>query len=418
MMSAMTCRACRAALQTTMLDLGEMPLANSYLTGEDLNARERRYRLRVCVCDACLLAQLDESVDAAGIFSEYAYFSSYSDSWLAHARGYAERTIARFNLTPASRVVEIASNDGYLLTNFVARGIPSLGIEPAANVAAAAISQGIPTRVAFFDQALARTLVEEGVHADLIVANNVLAHVPDLNGFVSGLPLLLARDGVATIEFPHLLRLMTECQFDTIYHEHYSYLSVLAVERLFARHGLEIFDVEEIPTHGGSLRLFAQHQSGPHPTTDAPAAIRTREIAAGLDQPDTYARIGADAERIRHALLDFLQKARREGKRVVGYGAPAKGNTLLNFCGIGPDLLVATVDRSPHKQGRYLPGSHIPVLSPAVLPELRPDYVFILPWNLRDEIMQQLHWMGASGGQFLLAIPELRVLAPLCGVPS
>lgn len=412
MKSVSRCRACAAPVQTTIVDLGETPLANSYLRGEDLSSEEAVYPLCVRLCDTCLLVQLDETVDAAGLFGEYAYFSSYSDSWLRHARAYADRTVERFHLTPASQVVEVASNDGYLLTNFVERGIPAIGIEPAANVAAVAVRRGVPTRVAFFNEAMARTLVAEGVRADLIVANNVLAHVPDLNVFVAGFPLLLAADGVATFEFPHLLRLVAECQIDTIYHEHYSYLSILAVERLFARHGLEIFDIEEIPTHGGSLRVFVQHQGGPHSKTCAPHAVRAREIAAGLDRADTYARLGAQADRIRYALLDFLHKARRDGKRVAGYGAPAKGNTLLNFCGIGPDLIMATVDLNPHKQGRYLPGSHIPVLAPAVLPKLRPDYVLILPWNLRDEIMQQLHWMAECRGQFLLAIPELQVVAP------
>ena len=410
------CRACGAPLRVTMIDLGEMPLANSYLRAEDLERDERRYPLRVRVCEECLLAQLDAPVDAIGIFSEYAYFSSYSDSWLAHAARFADHAIVRFGLSASRQVLEIASNDGYLLTNFVQRGIPSLGIEPAANVAATAMARGVPTRVAFFNRSTAETLEAEGLRATLIIANNVLAHVPDVNDLLRGVVLVLAPGGVASFEFPHLLRLIDDGQFDTIYHEHYSYLSMLAVERLFARNGLEVFDVEELPTHGGSLRVYAQHRGGPHHRTRTPDAVREREITAGLDRPETYGRLAERAERTRRALVGFLRQARREGKRVVAYGAPAKGNTLLNFCGVGPDLIVATADRSPHKQGRYLPGTHIPVLTPAILPELRPDYVLILPWNLRDEIMQQLSWMAGYGGQFLMAIPELRVLAPLCGV--
>jgi SAM-dependent methyltransferase len=398
-----------------MIDLGEMPLANSYLRAEDLEREERRYPLRVRVCEECLLAQLDTSVDAVGLFSDYAYFSSYSESWLAHASRFAENATIRFGLSASSLVLEIASNDGYLLTNFVQRGIPSLGIEPAANVAAAAMARGVPTRVAFFNRSTAESLEAEGLHATQIIANNVLAHVPDTNDLLGGVALVLEPGGVASFEFPHLLRLIDDGQFDTIYHEHYSYLSMLAVERLFARNGLEVFDVEELPTHGGSLRVYAQHPGGPQRRTRTPDAVRDREIAAGLDRPETYGRLAVRAERIRLALVGFLQQARREGKRVVAYGAPAKGNTLLNFCGVGPDLIVATADKSPHKQGRYLPGTHIPVLAPAILPELRPDYVLILPWNLREEIMQQLSWMAAYGGQFLMAIPELRVLAPLCG---
>jgi SAM-dependent methyltransferase len=394
-----------------MVDLGIMPLANSYLRPADLTRPEPVYPLRAMVCDACLLVQLDEAADATAIFSDYAYFSSFSDSWLAHARHYAGEVIERFALGADSQVVEIASNDGYLLRNFVGCGIPALGIEPAANVAAAATADGIPTRVTFFTSESARQLVADGIRADLAVANNVLAHVPDLNDFVEGFRILLKPAGVATFEFPHLLRLMQESQFDTIYHEHFSYFSLLAVERVFAAHALELFDVQELPTHGGSLRLFVQHRGGPHQRSGELDALKRREQEAGLTRLDTYEAFGAKAARVRAALRAFLEQATAEGKRVAGYGAPAKGNTLLNYCGAGPDLIAATVDRNPHKQNHFLPGTRIPILDPEALRALRPDYLLILPWNLRDEIARQMSWIGEWGGHFVVPIPELEVWA-------
>jgi hypothetical protein len=408
------CRACGDPLDlaVTMIDLGLTPLANSYLRQEDLSHAEPKFRLRAIVCSRCLLVQLDEVADAGHIFSDYAYFSSYSESWLLHASRFAAHVTDRFSLDAQSQVVEIASNDGYLLKNFVARGIRALGIEPARNVAEAALANGIDTRVAFFNSETAAELVREGVQADLTVANNVLAHVPALNDFVEAFRILLKRSGVATFEFPHLLRLVEERQFDTIYHEHFSYFSLLALERLFANHGLSVFDVQELPTHGGSLRLFVQHVNGPHETTGAGRAILAREEAAGFRTPARYARLGEEAVRVRDELVSFLRSVRASGKRVAAYGAPAKGNTLLTYCGIGTDLISLTVDRSPHKQNRYLPGSHIPIHDPAVLRDVKPDYLVVLPWNLRDEIISQMRWIGEWGGQFVLPIPELTILQP------
>jgi hypothetical protein len=394
-----------------MVDLGVMPLANSYLRADQLEALEPVFPLRAVVCDACLLVQLDEQADPGAIFSDYAYFSSYSESWLCHARRYADDVVARFGLDARSQVVEVASNDGYLLQNFVVRGIPALGIEPAANVAAAAVAAGVPTRVTFFDTTSARALVADGIRADLLVANNVLAHVPGLNDFVEAFALLLASDGVATFEFPHLLRLMREGQFDTIYHEHFSYFSLIAASRVFERHGLAIFDVQELPTHGGSLRLFVQHRGGPHARTAAVDRVRQEEDAAGLRRPATYASFGATAARVRADLRAFLHEARRAGRRVAAYGAPAKGNTLLNYCGVGRGTIAFTVDRNPHKQGRYLPGTHLAILQPEALRAFRPDYVLLLPWNLQHEIVSQMAWIGEWGGQFVVPVPQLRVLS-------
>jgi hypothetical protein len=394
-----------------MVDLGLTPLANSYLQEDDLSRPEPKYPLRAIVCPRCLLVQLDEIADAGEIFSDYAYFASYSESWLAHAARFSAHVIDRFSLDRQSQVIEVASNDGYLLRNFVALGIPALGVEPARNVAEAAIAAGVDTRVAFFNTETATRLVSDGFRADLTVANNVLAHVPELNDFVEAFRVLLKPTGVATFEFPHLLRLVEECEFDTIYHEHFSYFSLLAVEGLFARHGLSVFDVQELPTHGGSLRLFVQHAGGPHQTTGAGRAIVGREESAGFRQPSSYARVGEAAVRVKDDLRRFLQTARESGKRIAAYGAPAKGNTLLNYCGIGSQMIPLTVDRNPHKQNRYLPGSHIPIHDPVVLREIKPDYVLVLPWNLRDEIMNQMRWIGEWGGQFVLPIPELTVVA-------
>jgi hypothetical protein len=392
------------------VDLGMSPLCESYLSAPQLNQMEPFYPLHVFVCEKCFLVQLGEYVSAESIFSEYAYFSSYSDSWLAHSRAYTEQMIRRFALDKRSHVVELASNDGYLLQYFVAAGIPSLGIEPAANVAAAAMEKGVPTLVKFFDRATASELAAEGKQADLLLGNNVLAQVPDVNGFVAGMKILLKPSGVITMEFPHLSRLMEENQFDTIYHEHYSYFSFLAVDKIFSAQGLTLFDVEELPTHGGSLRIYACHsQDRSKPVGPRVLALRTQEEADGLSQLDTYSTFAGKVENARHALLEFLIAARRAGKHVAAYGAPGKGNTLLNYCGVRTDLLKYTVDRNPYKQGKFLPGSLIPIFPPERIRETKPDYVLILPWNLKDEIMQQLAYIRDWNGQFVVPIPEVRL---------
>ena len=405
MTTTCTCRLCGAALGPPFLALGPSPVSNAFLTEADLARPEPFFPLDVHFCEACALVQVP---DIAGtLFDDhYVYFSSFSASWLAHARRYCDTIGARLGLDSRSFVVEVASNDGYLLQNLVARGIPVLGVEPTANTAAAAVARGVPTEVAFFGRDTARRIIERHRRADLVIANNVLAHVPDLADFVDGFALLLAEGGTATFEFPHLLNLVAETQFDTIYHEHYSYLSVLTARRLFARHGLEIWDIEELPTHGGSLRLYVGHagKHAPRPIVDA---IVAREIAAGLDRRDTYERFAAEVGRVRDDLVAFLRGARQAGEKVVGYGAPAKGNTLLNYCRVTPELLPFTVDRSPHKQGRFLPGTHVPVLTPEALFEARPDYVLILPWNLKDEIAAQLAGIAAWGGQLVVPIPRL-----------
>jgi SAM-dependent methyltransferase len=386
------------------------PLANSYLTPEQLNRMEPFYPLHVYVCAACLLVQLEEFSSPRDIFSDYAYFSSFSDSWLVHARAYVDMMVERFPFDGRSKVVEIASNDGYLLQNFVARGIPVLGVEPAANVAEEAIRKGINTRVAFFGEKTALDLAAEGWSADLIIGNNVLAHVPDLNDFIKGLRMLLKPTGLITMEFPHLLRLMEQNQFDTIYHEHFSYFSFLAVEQVFARHGMKLFDVEELPTHGGSLRIYACHEQDETKPTGARAReLRAREEASGFDRLEHYLSFGPRVEECKRKLLTFLIAAKREGKQVAGYGAPAKGNTLLNYCGVRTDLISYTVDRSPHKQGRFLPGVRIPIHAPERIRQTRPDYVLILPWNIREEVMEQMSFIREWGGKFVVPIPEVSV---------
>ena len=404
------CRHCGAPLTRTFVDLGMSPLCESYLDADQLDEMEPFYPLRVYVCDQCLLVQLQEYVSPETIFREYAYFSSYSDSWVDHARVYTDRIIERLQLNRDSCVVEVASNDGYLLQWFVARDIPVLGIEPAANVAQVAIRKGVPTLVKFFGRATARDLAAAGRHADLLIGNNVLAQVPDLNDFVAGLQVLLAPRGVVTVEFPHLMRLVAGNQFDTIYHEHFSYFSFLAAERVFAAHRLVVFDVEELETHGGSLRLYARHLED----SSKPVAPRVRELAAaeeaaGLRRPDYYAAFEERVKDTKRRLLEFLIQARRQGRTIVGYGAPGKGNTLLNYCGIRTDFLPYTVDKSPYKQGKFLPGTHIPVHAPEKIRETRPDYVLILPWNLKDEIIRQLACIREWGGQFVVPIPEPRV---------
>jgi 2-polyprenyl-3-methyl-5-hydroxy-6-metoxy-1,4-benzoquinol methylase len=368
------------------------------------------YPLRVYVCESCLLVQLEEFESPEQIFTDYAYFSSFSESWLQHARAYVESAVERFRLNERSQVVEIASNDGYLLQYFAAKGIPALGIEPAANVAAAAVQKGIPTIIAFFSEAQAQELAAQGIRADLIVGNNVLAHVPKLNDFVRGLKVLLKPRGTITLEFPHVMRLIAEIQFDTIYHEHFSYFSLVAVERVFLRQELRIFDVEELPTHGGSLRISVCHgEESERAPSQRVAELRAREEAFGLTRPETYRAFAEKVRKTKQKLVDFLVSKQREGKVVVGYGAPAKGNTLLNYCGIGLHLLRFTVDRSPHKQGLFLPGTRIPICHPDKIRETTPDYLLILPWNLKEEIMEQMAHVRAWGGQFVLAIPEVRV---------
>lgn len=409
--TALACRACGAPLERVFVDLGSSPLANSYLSTEDLERPEPFYPLTVRVCERCWLCQLPEVARPEQIFTDYAYFSSYSSTWVEHARRYAEAMLERFGLGAASQVVEIASNDGYLLRHFRDRGVPVLGVEPAANVAEAARAIGIPTEVRFFGREAAADLAARGFAADLLLGNNVLAHVPDLADFVGGLAALLKPAGVLTMEFPHLVRLVEGNQFDTIYHEHYSYLSLVAVERVFATHGLELFDVEELATHGGSLRVFARRRDGAaRERAAAVDQLLERERTAGVE---TLAWYEAFAERVRETkrkLLTFLIEARRAGKRVAGYGAPAKGNTLLVYCGIRGDFVDFTVDRSPHKQGRYLPGSRIPIRAPEAIFEEKPDFVLILPWNLRDEISAQMAGIRDWGGRFVVAIPEVEVL--------
>ena len=408
------CRSCGAPLERVMVDLGSSPLANSYLAPADLARPELFLPLCVYVCEGCWLCQLPECATPQEIFTDYAYFSSFSTSWLEHARDYVDAMVRRFQLGPTSQVVEIASNDGYLLQYFVERGIPVLGVEPAANVAEAARKLGIPTEVRFFGRETARDLLARGFAADLLLGNNVLAHVPDLDDFVGGLSILLKDEGVLTMEFPHLMQMVDGNQFDTIYHEHFSYFSLVAVERVFAAHGLELFDVEELPTHGGSLRIFARHEAAPGkaPGERSPKVARllARERAAGVETLGYYAGYSETVRETKRALLDFLIREKRAGKRIVGYGAPAKGNTLLNYCGVRADFLDYTVDRSPHKQGLCLPGTRIPIRAPEAILETRPDYVLILPWNLRDEIAGQMAGIRDWGGRFLVAIPSVRLL--------
>lgn len=409
-MGGSQCRACAAPLEHTFVDLGMSPLANSYLGRDQLHRMEPFYPLHAYVCGRCFLVQLEQFSTPHDIFSEYAYFSSFSDSWLAHARAYVEMIVERFHLDQRSKVVEIASNDGYLLQNFVGRGIPALGIEPAANVADVARAKGIETRVAFFGEKTAMDLRGDGWAADLIIGNNVLAHVPDLNDFVRGLKTLLRPTGLITMEFPHLLQLMQYNQFDTIYHEHFSYFSFLAVEQVFARHEMRLFDVEELPTHGGSLRIYACHdQDISKPVSARASALKAREDAAGFGRLSHYLSFGPQVEETKRKLLMFLISAKNNKKSVVGYGAPAKGNTLLNYCGVRTDLLDYTVDRSPHKQGHYLPGVHIPIYAPDKIRETCPAYVLILPWNLREEVMQQMAFIREWGGSFVVPIPEVKV---------
>jgi len=386
------------------------PLCESYLSAEQLNEMETFYPLLVYVCENCYLVQLEEYVSPEAIFTEYAYFSSYADSWLQHAKNYTDQMVERFGINSGSLVVELASNDGYLLQYFVQKSVPVLGIEPARNVARVAIEKGIPTLVEFFGEKMAANLVSKGEMADLVIGNNVLAQVPGLNDFVSGMKVLLKPQGVITIEFPHLVRLMEENQFDTIYHEHFSYFSFLAVEKIFAAHGLMIFDVDELPTHGGSLRIYAKHaEDVTKPVAAKVKDLRMTEEAAGLTKMQTYFTFSEKVKETKRKLLEFLIRVKREGKTICGYGAPGKGNTLLNYCGIRTDFLDYTVDRNTYKQGKFTPGTHIPIFSPDKIRQTRPDYLFILPWNFKDEIIKQMSYIRDWGGKFIVPIPEVRV---------
>lgn len=407
----MKCRHCGSELDLPLVDLGSAPPSNAYLTEQKLKVPEKWFPLRVLVCERCWLVQTEDFAQAHELFdADYAYFSGFSSSWLAHAERYVADMAARFNLNASHHVVEVAANDGYLLQYVKARGIPCTGIEPTASTAAAARAKGIPIVEDFFGVRLAEALIMQGKQADLTAANNVLAHVPDINDFVSGFARLLSSQGVATFEFPHLLKLLAENQFDTIYHEHFSYLSLTAVNRVFASNGLSVFDVEEHPTHGGSLRVFAQRSdTGRHPYSERVDEVLQHEAQAGMSTAGYYADFQAKTDKVKNDFLVFLLDARRQGKTVVAYGAAAKGNTLMNYAGVRPDLISFVVDRNPAKQGKFMPGSRIPIVNESRLQDSKPDYVIILPWNLRSEVMQQLDYIRAWGGQFVTAVPELRI---------
>ncbi|MGA7856916.1 MAG: class I SAM-dependent methyltransferase [Terracidiphilus sp.] len=408
--TAKACRFCGAGLSRTFVDLGMSPLCESYPSSAELSRGEVYYPLHVYICEKCWLVQLEEYESAESIFSDYAYFASYSDSWLKHCEKYCNEMQARFDLNEQSFVAEVASNDGYLLQYFVRQGVPVLGIEPAANVAKVAVEKGVPTLVRFFGETVAKELESEGRLADLVVGNNVLAQVPDLNDFVEGLKILLKPDGVLTLEFPHLLRLIELNEFDTIYHEHFSYFSLICANKILQAHGLRVFDVEELKSHGGSLRVFACRSSSEvHRTRPNVQKVMDDEINARLDRIDGYECFAEQVRQTKMELVDFLLTAARQGKRVAGYGAPGKSATLLHYCGIGKDLIEYTVDRSLYKQGRYLPGSHIPIHHPDRISETKPDYVVILPWNLKDEIMKQLSYIREWGGRFVVPIPKVTI---------
>ncbi len=406
------CRFCNTPLTQSFCDLGMSPLSNANIQPEQMNQMERFYPLHAYVCNKCWLVQLDSFEAPDHIFdADYAYFSSYSDSWLAHANAYVEQMTRRWQLDDNSHVVEIASNDGYLLQYFVAQGIPVLGVEPTANTASVARAKNVPTLEKFFGVATATELANEGKYADLLLGNNVLAHVPNLNDFVGGMKILLKGDGVITMEFPHLLQLIRNNQFDTIYHEHFSYLSFITVEQVFAAHGLTLFDVEELSTHGGSLRIYAKHKEDKtKPVTDAVTALKLKEVEAGLNEAAVYSSFAEQVRETKRGLLEFLIEAKRNGKSIVGYGAPAKGNTLLNYCGVRSDFIDYTVDRSPHKQGTFLPGTHIPIHHPERIAETKPDYILILPWNLKEELIGQLSYAREWGAKFVLPIPRVEVI--------
>ena len=409
-LSAPVCRFCNAALCHTFVDLGMSPLCESYLSQEQLTHMEPFYPLHVRVCDKCFLVQLPAFVSPTTIFSEYAYFSSYSESWLKHASRYVDSMIRRFRFDRSSCIIELGSNDGYLLQYFIKKGIPAIGVDPAANVAKVAIEKGVPTLVKFFGEQTASEMVADGMRANLLVANNTLAQIPKLNDFIRGMKILLAVNGVITIEFPHLLQLMCQNEFDTIYHEHFSYFSLITVEKVLAAHGLTVFDVEELPTHGGSLRVYARHNDDDtKPLSRRLEELRRREIASGLTRLKHYSHFAEGVKETKRNLLDFLNCAKRSGKSIAGYGAPGKGNTLLNYCGVGNDFLDYTVDRNPYKYGKFLPGTHIPIFAPDKIRETKPDYVLILPWNLKREIYQQLSYIREWDGHFVVPIPHLQV---------
>jgi len=404
------CRFCGSPLKHTFVDLGMQPLCESYLGSNQLNQMEPFYPLHTYVCDNCFLVQLEEYVAPEEIFTEYAYFSSYSEAWLKHAENYVEMITDKLELNEKSQIMEVGSNDGYLLQYFVQRGIPVLGVEPAANVAEVAIRKGIPTIAKFFGLETVNELAAKKKHADLLIGNNVLAQVPNLNAFVESMKIIVKPLGVITMEFPHLMRLIERNQFDTIYHEHFSYFSFLAVEKVFAAHGLTIFDVEELPTHGGSLRIYARHsEDTSKPVTLHVDELRANEQAEGFTNLKKYFLFAEKVKETKRNLLDFLINLKRNKKSIVGYGAPGKGNTLLNYCGIRSDFLDYTVDRNPYKQGKFLPGTHIPIFHPDKIKETRPNYVLILPWNIKEEIMDQMSYIGKWSGRFIVPIPEVRV---------
>jgi 2-polyprenyl-3-methyl-5-hydroxy-6-metoxy-1,4-benzoquinol methylase len=407
------CRFCDTPLEHTFVDLGMSPISNAFVSAKNLNNAEKFYPLHAYVCQNCLLVQLEEFESPAEIFNgDYAYFSSYSQGWLKHAKKYTDFMVERFGFNEASQVIEIASNDGYLLQYFKEKNIPVLGIEPAANVAEVAEAKGITSLVKFFSVETASELAKQGKQADLLLGNNVLAHVPNLNDFVAGMQIILKPQGIITMEFPHVLRLIESNQFDTIYHEHFSYLSFLTVEKVFASHGITLFDVEELPTHGGSLRIYGKHQAClEHPISSRVELLKSTEIAAGIDKISNYLNFSDKVQLTKRKLLSFLLEVKNAGKLVVGYGAPAKGNTLLNYSGVKTDLLKYTVDLSSHKQGLFLPGTHIPVYHPDRIRETKPDYVLILPWNIKEEVMTQMADVREWGGKFVVPIPQLEVLA-------
>lgn len=407
----MNCRFCNSPLEHLFVSLGNSPLSNAFLTREQLGLEEPSYPLDVYVCDRCFLVQLPEFETPQNIFGDYAYFSSYSDMWLKHAHSYVEAMTSRFNLDSASQVIEIASNDGYLLQYFKEKGVPVLGIEPAKNVAEVARNKGIPTETVFFGERTAGRLVQEGRSADLLLGNNVLAHVPGLNDFVKGLKRLLNSRGVLTLEFPHLMRLIAETQFDTIYHEHFSYFSFLTAREILSSHGLTIFDVEELPTHGGSLRIYAAHEEDrSKEMTVRVGELSHREMEAGFRDIDTYLHFSEKVQAVKENILVLLKEEKKKHKTIVGYGAAAKGNTLLNFCGVKADCMDYVADRNPYKQGRYLPGSRIPIVQPDKIRETKPDYVFVLPWNIKDEVIEQMSYIREWGGKFIIPIPKVAVV--------
>jgi len=404
-----TCRFCKAKLSTTFINLGKSPLANSFLSYDDLSQKEIFYPLHAFVCDECFLVQLNEIINPEFIFTNYLYFSSYSDIWLKHAEQYVKKMVSKFDIDKNSQVVEIGSNDGYLLQYFIKKNISVVGIEPAKNIAKIAIKKGIPTKIKFFSKKTAKTLLRSGVSTDLLIGNNVLAQVPNLHDFIEGMKILLKSTGIITLEFPHLLQLIKHNQFDTIYHEHYSYFSLLTLEKVFSSHGLTIFDVEEIPMQGGSLRIFAKHsENDNHPINEKVYALLEKEKQFELNDISTYMNFSRKIKALENSIRDFFITAKKSNKKIVCYGAAAKGNTLLNYCGIGTDLVDYVVDKNPHKQGLFLPGTHIHINSPEKIQETKPDYLVILPWNLKNEIIQQSSYIRDWGGKFVIIIPKVK----------